>query len=71
MADKVLVNLATGMEDKERVRPVRGGRRQARLCPICLHACDLDEAEKVANAEVVGAMPVWEWADNDTTVFSY
>jgi predicted peroxiredoxin len=120
VADKVLINLATGMEDKERVlvaflvataaveqgkevvvwttkeavrlglpgemtgepckdcppldrlfdQFVEGGGRLW-LCPICVRARDLDDAEKVANAEVVGATPMWEWAGNDTTVFSY
>ena len=117
---KVLINLATGMEDGERVlvallvataaqqqgKEVRiwttkdavrlglpgalqgvvckdcpplerlyeqfteaGG--ELWLCPICLTARDLGDAEKVANATVVGATPMWEWAGNDTTVFSY
>jgi predicted peroxiredoxin len=41
------------------------------LCPICLSARGLDDAEKVANTKVVGATPMWEWAGSDTTVFSY
>src|SRR5262249_47470675 len=41
------------------------------LCPICLNARDLGEAEKVANRAVVGATPMWEWAGDDTTVLSY
>jgi predicted peroxiredoxin len=41
------------------------------LCPICLNARDLNDAEKVLNAKIMGATPVWEWAGNDTTVFSY
>jgi predicted peroxiredoxin len=120
VADKVLVNLATGMEDGERVlvallvataalaqgkqvvvwttkEAVRlglpgeasgvvckdcpplerlfeqflDGGGELWLCPICLAARDLDDAEKVASAKVVGATPMWEWAGNDTTVFSY
>ena len=120
MADKVLVNLATGMEDGERVlvallvataalaqgkqvviwatkdavrlglpgeaegvvcqgcpplerlfAQFAEGGGELWLCPICLSARDLDEAEKVANSKVVGATPMWEWAGNDTTVFSY
>ena len=27
--------------------------------------------EKVAHAEIVGATPMWQWAGDDTTVFSY
>ena len=41
------------------------------LCPICVNARDLNDAEKVPNAKLMGATPVWEWAGNDTTVFSY
>lgn len=120
MADKVLVNLATGMEDGERVlvaflvatAALAQGKRvviwttkdavrlglpgeakgvvcndcpplerlfaqfaegggELWLCPVCLSARDLDEAEKVSNTKVVGATPMWEWAGSDTTVFSY
>ena len=41
------------------------------LCPICLVSRDLQDAEKVAAAKVVGATPMLEWVDSDTTVFSY
>ena len=41
------------------------------LCPICVDARDLGDAETVSNARIAGATPVWEWAENDTTVFSY
>jgi predicted peroxiredoxin len=117
---KVLINLATGMEDGERVlvaflvaTAAQQQGKQVRiwttkdavrlglpgelqgvvgkdcpplerlweqfteaggelwLCPICLAARDLGEAEKVANTAVVGATPMWEWAGDDTTVFSY
>ena len=120
MADKVLVNLATGMEDGERVlvallvataalaqgkqvviwatkdavrlglpgeaegvvckdcpplerlfAQFAEGGGELWLCPICLSARDLDDAEKVANTKVVGATPMWEWAGSETTVFSY
>jgi len=120
VADKVLVNLATGMEDGERVlvaflvataalaqgkqvviwttkEAVRlglpgeakgvackdcpplerlfeqfaEGGGELWLCPICLDARDLADAEKIVNAKVVGATPMWEWAGSGTTVFSY
>jgi len=120
MSDKVLVNLATGMEDGERVlvaflvataalaqgkqvviwttkEAVRLGLPGAAkgvvckdcpplerlfeqfadgggelwLCPICLSARDLADAEKVANAKSVGATPMLEWVGSDTTVCSY
>ena len=41
------------------------------LCPTGLAARDLDEAEKVGNAKIAGATPIWEWAGSDTTVFSH
>ena len=122
MADdgKVLINLATGMEDSERVlvallvaTAVQQQGKEVRvwatkdavrlglpsglegvvckgcpplerlweqfaeaggelwLCPICLDSRDLGEAETVPNTKVVGATPMWEWAGDDTTVFSY
>jgi len=120
MTGKVLVNLATGMEDAERVMiaflvataalaqgkevaiwttkdavklglpgeaageacegcpPLErlfaqfaDGGGKLWLCPICVTARKLDDAEKVAHAEVVGATPMWEWAGDDTTVFSF
>jgi predicted peroxiredoxin len=120
MADKVLVNLATGMEDGERVLvaflvataavaqnkevvvwatkdavrlglpgtmtgvvckdcpPLErlleqffDGGGELWLCPICLNARDLGDAETIAGTKVVGATPMWEWAGDDTTVFSY
>jgi predicted peroxiredoxin len=120
MADKVLINLATGMEDGERVlvaflvataalaqgkevvvwatkdavrlglpgemsgvvckgcpplellsQQFADGGGELWLCPICIDARDLGDVEKVANAKVAGATPMWEWAGSDTTVFSY
>jgi predicted peroxiredoxin len=42
------------------------------LCPICVGARNLDDAEKVSNVKIVGATPMWEWVgDDDVTVFSY
>ena len=41
------------------------------LCPYCVDARELGDAEKVPNARVVGATPLWEWAGDDATVFSY
>ena len=120
MADKVLVSLATGLEDPERVtlaflvataglskgknvviwatkdavrlglpgeaqgvackgcpplerlfEQFAEGGGELWLCPICVDARDLQDAEKVANVKIVGATPMWEWAGADTTVFSY
>lgn len=42
------------------------------VCPICFSARKLDQAELVANAELGGATPLWEWVGDDhATVFSY
>lgn len=41
------------------------------LCPICVDARDLGDAEKVANVKIAGATPMWEWVGDDTTVFCY
>jgi predicted peroxiredoxin len=117
---KVVVNLATGMEDAERVMvaflvatsaldqgkevvvwatkdavrlglpgEARGvacdgcpplerlfeqfadGGGELWLCPFCVNARGLGEAETVANAKVAGATPLWEWAGDGATVFSY
>ena len=120
MAGKVLVNLATGMEDPERVtvaflvataaleqgrsvviwttkdavrlalpgeatgdacdgcpplerlfQQFADGGGELWLCPICLNARGLADAEKVGNVKVAGATPTLEWAGDDATVFSY
>src|SRR3954452_21275820 len=120
MAGKVLVNLATGLEDAERVMvaflvataalaqgkdvvvwatkdavrlglpgvaagvacegcpPIERlfeqfteGGGKLWLCPICVTARGIDDDPKVSNASVVGGTPMWEWAGDDTTVFSY
>jgi predicted peroxiredoxin len=118
---KVVINLATGLEDAERVlvaflvggAAVERGKRVTMfltkdavrlalpgyaegiacdscppleklfaqfaegggsllVCPICLNARALDRAELVANAEIGGATPLWEWiGDDHATVFSY
>jgi predicted peroxiredoxin len=41
------------------------------VCPICFNARKLDESELVAHARIAGATPMWEWAGDDATVFSY
>ena len=42
------------------------------VCPICFNARKLDQAELVANAQLGGATPLWEWiGDQHATVFSY
>jgi len=41
------------------------------VCPICFAARKLDPAALVANAELGGATPLWEWVGDGATVFSY
>ena len=41
------------------------------LCPICVNARGLADEEKVDIVKIVGATPMWQWAGDDTTVFSY
>jgi predicted peroxiredoxin len=42
------------------------------VCPICFNARKLDPSALVANAELGGATPLWEWVGEDhATVFSY
>jgi predicted peroxiredoxin len=41
------------------------------LCPICVNARGLEDAEKVANASIAGATPTLQWLDGDALVFSY
>ena len=41
------------------------------LCPICVNARKLQDEEMVPHAEIMGATPMWQWAGDDTTVFSY
>jgi predicted peroxiredoxin len=117
---KVVINLATGLEDPERVtvaflvggaaakqgrdvvmfltkdavRLALGGTAEGvacegcppieRLfaqytddggklfaCPICFEARQLDSEQLVANAQIAGATPLWEWIGDGATVFSY
>jgi predicted peroxiredoxin len=119
-APKVVVNLATGMEDPERVlvaflvagAALEQGKHVAMfltkdavqlglpghaegvacdgcpplerifaqfgesggellLCPFCFNSRKLDEGEIVPNARIAGATPLWEWAGDNATVFSY
>lgn len=40
-------------------------------CPICFEARKLDSGHLVANAQIAGATPLWEWIGDGATVFSY
>ena len=42
------------------------------VCPICFNTKHLDATALVANAELGGTMPLWEWiGDDGATTFSY
>ena len=47
-----------------------GGRYY--VCPICLNSRKIGDAQLVANAEVQGTVPMWQWiGDEAATTFSY
>ncbi len=49
---------------------VAGGRYY--VCPICFDAKKLDKGNLIANAEIAGTVPMWEWiGDKGATTFSY
>lgn len=42
------------------------------VCPICFDARHLDKGELLANAELGGTVPMWEWiGDEPANTFSY
>jgi predicted peroxiredoxin len=42
------------------------------VCPICFDAKKLDKGDLIANAELGGTTPMWEWiGDDGATTFSY
>jgi predicted peroxiredoxin len=42
------------------------------VCPICFDAKQLDKANLIANAELAGTVPMWQWiGDEGATTFSY
>jgi predicted peroxiredoxin len=47
----------------------RGGRLL--VCPICFEARKLEKDALVANAELGGATPLWNWIGDSATVLSY
>jgi hypothetical protein len=75
-AGKVLINLATGLEDDARVTvafllaTAALGQGKQVLRPICLNARGLADHEKVGNAKAAGTTPMCEWVGDDTTIFS-
>ncbi len=42
------------------------------VCPICFDAKKLDRTALIANAELQGTVPMWQWiGDEGATTFSY
>ena len=42
------------------------------ICPICFNAKALDAAEILANADLGGTIPLWQWiGDEPAVTFSY
>ena len=42
------------------------------VCPICFDAKRLNKGNLIANAEIAGTVPMWEWiGDEGATTFSY
>lgn len=42
------------------------------VCPICFNARQLDQADLLANAEIGGTVPLWQWIGGEGAVtFSY
>jgi hypothetical protein len=51
-------------------RYAAGGRNF--VCPICFDAKQLSKGDLVANAELNGTVPMWQWiGDEGATTFSY
>lgn len=42
------------------------------VCPVCFEARQLDKGDLLANAEIGGTVPMWQWiGDEGATTFSY
>lgn len=42
------------------------------VCPICFNSRKLDPGQLLANAELGGTIPMWQWiGDDPATTFSY
>jgi predicted peroxiredoxin len=41
------------------------------ICPLCFNAKGLDNGNTLANAEVGGTIPFWEWIGDGATTFSF
>lgn len=42
------------------------------VCPVCFNARKLDDSQLLANAEIQGTVPLWEWiGEEGATSFTY
>jgi len=41
------------------------------VCPVCFEAKQLDKGGLIANAEIAGTIPLWQWIGDGATTFSY
>jgi len=69
-ADRIRVGMEPPVERVHKQFIEKGGRLY--VCPICFNERELDETQLVENAELKGATPLMEFADDGGTLtFSY
>lgn len=68
-ADRIRVGMEPPIERVHAQFIEKGGHFY--VCPICFKERDLDEGDLVANAELKGATPLMEFAQEGTVTFSY
>lgn len=68
-ADRIRVGMEPPVERVHAQFIEKGGRFY--VCPVCFGERDLDEGELVEAAEVKGATPLMEFADEGAMTFTY
>ena len=68
-ADRIHVGMEPPVERVHAQFVEKGGRFY--VCPICFNERDLDEGELIESAELKGATPLMEFAEDGATTFSY
>lgn len=68
-ADRIRVGMEPPVERVHAQFVEKGGRFY--VCPVCFNERDLDEDDLVDGAELKGATPLMEFADEGATTFSY
>ena len=53
------------------VQQFADGGGELLVCPICFNARKLNASGLVANAQLAGATPLWDWIGDGAAVFSY